>query len=265
MNSDQPSNTPAVSLVFGKNGDYLQNSAVVPIAGPTNTSNPAGQNVAAAMVRFSDGTAPLANIGGMVQRVANSSGTTAVSGTGMVPIARQPQPGGSTLQATGPAIVVAPGITNRTEYALQPIVQAAIARWTAAGAATQTLTTMENTPVVIGDLPGSYLGQLSGGTITIDQNAAGYGWFVDSTPNQDQELIAQPGAAELQAVDPQAVDRMDLLTVVEHELVHTAGLDDLDPSATSLMSGQLETGIRRSVTPTDVDAVFSSAGTHDWL
>jgi hypothetical protein len=177
----------------------------------------------------------------------------------------QPQRSGSALQAAAPALAVAPGTTNLTQNALQPLVQAAIARWAAAGASPPTLSTMQNTPVVVTDLPGSYLGELYGGTITIDQNAAGYGWFVDPTPNQDQEFAAQRGTAQLQAVDPRAVDHMDLLTVVEHELGHTAGMDDLDASATSLMSGQLETGILRDVTPADVDAVFSSAGTHEWL
>jgi hypothetical protein len=44
-----------------------------------------------------------------------------------------------------------------------------------------------------------------------------------------------------------AVDRIDLLTVVEHELGHVAGLDDLDPFADNLMSGSLASGIRRGV------------------
>ena len=51
---------------------------------------------------------------------------------------------------------------------------------------------------------------------------------------------------QLQAVDPRAVDRIDLLTVVEHELGHIAGLDDLDALADDLMSGVLGVGVRRS-------------------
>jgi len=114
-------------------------------------------------------------------------------------------------------------------------------------------------PVVIADLPGSELGQLSSGTITIDQNAVGYGWVVDSTPKQDHGFLAHPGTAELQAVDPQATAHVDLLMAVEQELAQWVGLSDLDASTTSLMNGQLPTGIRRDVAPSDVDAVFSCA------
>jgi hypothetical protein len=51
---------------------------------------------------------------------------------------------------------------------------------------------------------------------------------------------------------------MDLLTVVEHELGHIAGLGDLDASLDDLMSASLGTGIRRKVSASDVDAVFAS-------
>ena len=61
----------------------------------------------------------------------------------------------------------------------------------------------------------------------------------------------------MQAIDPRAVDRIDLLTVVEHELGHVAGLGDLDPSLCDLMSSSLSMGIRRQVSVSDVDAVFA--------
>jgi len=40
---------------------------------------------------------------------------------------------------------------------------------------------------------------------------------------------------------------MDLLTVVEHELGHQLGLDDVDPAAhpADLMASTLATGVRR--------------------
>jgi hypothetical protein len=39
------------------------------------------------------------------------------------------------------------------------------------------------------------------------------------------------GGGSLHAVDARAVDKIDLLTVVEHELGHILGFDDLDASA----------------------------------
>jgi hypothetical protein len=54
------------------------------------------------------------------------------------------------------------------------------------------------------------------------------------------------GGKSLGAVDSRAVDQIDLLSVVEHELGHVLGLGDLDALADSLMSGTLGTGVRRS-------------------
>ena len=70
------------------------------------------------------------------------------------------------------------------------------------------------------------LGEEIGNTIYLDSDAAGHGWFVDPTPATDAEFTQLGSSGELQAVDPQAVDRIDLLTVVEHELGHVAGLGD---------------------------------------
>ena len=60
----------------------------------------------------------------------------------------------------------------------------------------------------------------------------------------------------LQAVDPRVVDRMDLLTVVEHELGHIAGLNDLDALTDDVMSGVLGSGIGRNAS--HLDAVLAS-------
>jgi hypothetical protein len=99
--------------------------------------------------------------------------------------------------------------------------------------------------VVIGDLPGSYLGEAKGNTVYIDASAAGYGWFVDPTPAADEEFAASAGKQPSRAIDPRAVDQIDLLTVVEHELGHVAGFADLDALADTLMSGVLGVGVRR--------------------
>jgi hypothetical protein len=180
---------------------------------------------------------------------------------------------GQALQAsraggTGNASAVGEGIQQRdpadttalTTAGLEPIVAEAIARWAAAGASAATLAQMAHTPVVVGDLSGGEVGQESPAEIVIDRTAAGYGWFVDPTPGDNQEFVTDSSDAQLHAVDPQAVDQMDLLTVVEHELGHVAGLADLAPSSTDLMSGQLAAGIRRVPTAADVDAIFAAGG-----
>src|SRR5205814_141731 len=79
-----------------------------------------------------------------------------------------------------------------------------------------------------------------------DADAAGYGWFVDPTPADDSEF-AVPTAFGLGAgAGSPAAGRMDLLTVVMHELGHVIGLDSHsggDPA--DLMAAYLGTGDRR--------------------
>ena len=52
-------------------------------------------------------------------------------------------------------------------------------------------------------------------------------------------------------MDPRALDRIDLLTVVEHELGHIAGLGDMDALADDVMNGVLGAGVRRIASDTD--------------
>src|SRR4051794_3935676 len=65
-------------------------------------------------------------------------------------------------------------------------------------------------------------------SVLIDDNADGWGWHTDAS--------SAPGA-----------NRVDLLTVVMHELGHVLGHEDLDHGAHSedLMSGLLTPGQRR--------------------
>ena len=150
-------------------------------------------------------------------------------------------------------------VPTLTQADLQPIISEAIARWTDAGLDAAPLAKLTQAQFVITDLPGSYLGETEGNEIYIDSNAAGYGWFVDPTPATDEEFIASPSAKQLQAVDPKAVDRIDLLTVVEHELGHVVGLNDLDAPTDDLMSGVLGIGVRRNPSYQDaVDAALAS-------
>ena len=67
----------------------------------------------------------------------------------------------------------------------------------------------------IADLGGTALGLASGNTIWLDGNAAGWGWFVDPTAWNDSEFTT-PG-------DQGEQNRMDLLTVLAHELGHLLG------------------------------------------
>jgi len=65
------------------------------------------------------------------------------------------------------------------------------------------------------------------GTILIDHNANGVGWFVDSTPLDNSEFTAQDTDSYLlAAAESEASGKYDLLTTVLHELAHLYGFID---------------------------------------
>ena len=109
----------------------------------------------------------------------------------------------------------------------------------------------------IADLSGATLGLATPSAITLDTNAAGYGWFVDPTPFNDSEYGPKRRSSPAALLAP--ARSMDLLTAVMHELGHTLGHGDLDPSShfDDLMSATLAPGVRRTSFAAAVDAVFA--------
>jgi len=125
---------------------------------------------------------------------------------------------------------------------LRPILAEAIARLGQQGIDAQLLSMVAFS---IDDLPGSILGLARPQAISIDVNAAGHGWFVDTSPHDDREFAegTVPGST------------MDLLSVVMHELGHAAGLADHydHDHADDLMFGLLQPGTRRGVGSEHID------------
>jgi ELWxxDGT repeat protein len=114
----------------------------------------------------------------------------------------------------------------------------AIRRWRAAGVDTSFLRGVD---IRVADLGGSTLGLASGHTIWLDDDAAGWGWFVDRTPHTDAEFIKPGNQGER--------NHMDLLTVLEHEVGHLLGRGH---EATGVMQATLAAGTRRAVGPAPV-------------
>jgi hypothetical protein len=175
-------------------------------------------------------------------------GPAAVVSTQPLPPVQVP-PSGLTVQVSA-APAIPPGVPADTVLQpedVQSVFAAAVERWAAAGA---DVSRLANVQIKIAKLSGGDLGLTEGNTIWLDVNAAGYGWFVDATPQNDNAFTT-PG-------DHGQQGHMDLLTVLDHELGHVLGLGD---SNNGVMSEYLAPGTRLSPAASDlanVDQVFVS-------
>jgi hypothetical protein len=93
--------------------------------------------------------------------------------------------------------------------------------WLNAGASAALL---DSTQVIIGNLPAGVAGQTLGNQITLSADGAGWGWFVDPTPMDSLEFINTSSSQLIAPADSAASGKLDLLTVLIHELGHRLGL-----------------------------------------
>jgi hypothetical protein len=148
------------------------------------------------------------------------------------------------------SVRAASGGATLTDADLAPLVRAVVSRWAATGLDSTQLATLKSVTYRIADLDDQGALGLTGlgsAVVTLDDDGAGHGWFIDPTPDLDDEFV-RIGPTELVAgFGSAAVGRYDLLTVIEHELGHVLGLDDLASAAapTDLMTEYLTPGLRR--------------------
>ncbi|MGH7140468.1 MAG: Calx-beta domain-containing protein, partial [Pirellulales bacterium] len=153
------------------------------------------------------------------------------------------------------------------------MVAAGAVRWLEAGMPlTTVIADLRGLRIAVQDLPGSVLGEaVPRGTaagqspeIIIDTNAAGYGWFVDRTPLDDSEFAELVAPSERLAIGSSpAVGRVDLLTVVMHEMGHLFGLPEA-PNGDypyDVMAETLDLSTRRFPLPGPPDVPTSLAST----
>ena len=127
------------------------------------------------------------------------------------------------------------------------------ALWSRAlGAGDSRLASLDSAQVVVGSLPDDRLGVTLGGHILIDYNAAGHGWFTDGSLGARVET-----------------GRMDLLTVVAHELGNSMGFAEDAHATGAVTTPLLRTGPRylpdgSIVQMTGLDG-FGGSGAVAWL
>ncbi len=169
-------------------------------------------------------------------------------------------PPGMAEFAAGGALVADPGVSALTNAQLQQTVSAALTRLEAAGIGQALLSRLEATTYVVGQLPQGLLGYTYAQqqTVVISPTAAGNGWFVDPTPLSDAEFTPDATGALTAAPGSSAAGRMDLMTVVLHEMGHVAGYSDVNTQSNpnNLMDATLGVGVRRTA---GLDVLFANA------
>ena len=138
--------------------------------------------------------------------------------------------------------------------------------WLNAGLLNDYLADMSGSIVVIDELPGAIVGQMAASEnrnvdiITLDTNAAGHGWFIDTTPGDNEEFlptsnpnewVARPGSA--------AEGKMDMRSVLMHEYGHVLGLEH-SADGHDVMAAVLRPGVRRIWSAQDMADLRSMLG-----
>ena len=129
-----------------------------------------------------------------------------------------------------------------TDATLRTVAEAAAAQWVSAGAPADLLTRVT---FVVTDLPPGVLAQTVGSVVYVDRDAAGFGWYSSTagslftSTNAAGDLVAKKGSL--------ADGRVDLLSVLLHELGHAAGLTHEAVGTGRVMLATLPAGVRRAL------------------
>jgi hypothetical protein len=133
----------------------------------------------------------------------------------------------------------APAPTLQLDATFQVDVNLAINLWAQAGLNSAGLAQLRNLTYSVSTLDGATTALDNGNQIVLDPTAAGHGWSEGPTPQPDQ---------------------IDLVTALAHEMGHALGLGH-NPNPNDVMFATLPTGVQRTPTSADVDAIFATGST----
>jgi hypothetical protein len=181
---------------------------------------------------------------------------------GWTPLAGTWAPPAQPLRAAGGQGPGDPGGDPLTQQELPGAVAAALGRLRAAGVAPALLGALASATYLVGPLGAGQLGLTDVGseTVEVSPGAADWGWYVAPAPLTDSAFSpATPGGPLAAVPGGPAAGRMDLLTVVLHEMGHLAGRPDVSTAGhgDDLMADALAPGVRRTEA---LDQVFAAGG-----
>jgi uncharacterized repeat protein (TIGR01451 family) len=139
-------------------------------------------------------------------------------------------------------------VSKLTQAELVWIVQAALERWRYANLSQDEFARLQAISFEIADLPETEISHETATAIQIDETGAGYGWFIDLTPWDDNEFMVGVPGRELQTTEYSvAHGKMDLLTVILRELgkEYLKGKERPPQQLLPLLEGTLSPAVRR--------------------
>lgn len=145
---------------------------------------------------------------------------------------------------------------------LDPVIDAAIMRWEEFGLSAEQVGHLQAVTFEVADLHGDLLGVARGGQIILDQDGAGHGWYIDSSPLDDKEFTEFVSETYLRAgADQDSNNGIDLFTAVLQGFGKELGLDQVDEfgSLGDFLLSELTAGERRLPGDSHVEYATASA------